>query len=84
MISSSDMIDQSAFAIYREFISGGIGTCQWKRDADGNLVKDRAGNSVRETPDEAAARRWQTCPETTRARFRHEAIAAINAWERAA
>jgi hypothetical protein len=78
------MIERAAFAIYRTFIAGGIGTCQWKRDAEGNLVKDRAGNSVRETPDEAAERRWFACPETTRARFRHEAVAAVNAWEQAA
>jgi hypothetical protein len=72
-----DPIELAAKAIYRQFIAGGVGTCQYKRDTEGNLVKDRFGGWVKETPDEAVERRWAVMPELTRHRFRLEAAAAL-------
>lgn len=72
-------IERAAFAIFRTFIANAVGTCRPKRDADGNVIKDRFGKPVPETPDEAAARRWRDAPQLTRDRFRHEAAAALEA-----
>jgi hypothetical protein len=72
MSAPSDMIERSAFAIYREFIRGGHGTRKWLLTEDGNL--DRP-----ETADEAAQRRWRDMPELSRERFRNEAMAALEA-----
>lgn len=77
-------IERAAKAIYSQFVAHGIGTCQWLRDDGGNIVKDRFGASVRETPAQAVERRWAQMPEASRHRFRHEAVAALEAAQVAA
>jgi len=66
MTAVSDIIERSAFAIYRTFIAGGVGTC-------------RAKSRGFETPDEAAVRRWHQMHDKARNRFRKEAAAALEA-----
>lgn len=75
-MSTVDAKDRAAFAIFRVFIAGAVGTCRYKRDEAGNLIE--------ETPADAAARRWADAPEKTRESFRREAVAAVLAWEQAA
>ena len=72
------MIERSAFAIYSTFIAHGIGTRKVKRDSAGKAIIIN-GVPLLETPDEAAARRWQAMPELSRQRFYHEAAAALEA-----
>lgn len=71
MNPTSPHIERAAFAIYRNFIAGAVGTCR--------VVRDEFGNEVRETPDDAALRRWLEAPELTRQRFRADAVAALEA-----
>lgn len=66
MTPAGDIIERSAFAIYRTFISDGIGTCRPKSKGF-------------ETPEEAAVRRWHDLNEKARNRFRKEAAAALEA-----
>lgn len=66
MSPAGDIIERSAFAIYRCFIAGGVGTCRSKPKGF-------------ETPDEAAVRRWHSLNEKVRNRFRKEAAAALEA-----
>ena len=61
-------LEEVAFAIYREFIRHGIGTCL-------------AGRWGQETSEEACARRWERLPAATRDSFLREAYAAIAAVE---
>lgn len=77
MRMAAEMIDNCAFAIYRQFISGAVGTCRQKRDDQGRLIWISAGVPFRETPDEAAIRRWHEMPELSRQRFREEAEACL-------
>lgn len=83
MSAPTDMIERSAFAIYRAFIANAVGTRRQKRGADGFLMWTTGARGERapliETPDEAAMRRWQECSELTRQRFRHEASCALEA-----
>lgn len=74
-----NMIERSAFAIYCEFIRGAVGTVMLLRDEDGRVITDSAGNGIRETPEQAATRRWNRAPEATRESFRREAVAALRA-----
>ena len=71
-------IERAAFAIYSTFIAGAVGTCRQKKDQNGKPIWLN-GKPVRETPEEAALRRWTECPELTRERFRVEARAALEA-----
>ena len=60
-----DRVEAAAFAIYCEFIRGGIGS----------LI------SKTETPEQACVRRWNRLPLSTRNSFTNEARAALSAIE---
>lgn len=77
---NEEQVEAGAFAIYRTFIRGGIGTRIQKRDRDGRPMFVN-GAPLLETPDEAAWRRWKSCPETTRENFRREALECAAAME---
>lgn len=62
---SGDRVEAVAFAIYQEFIRGGVGTSV----------------SPKETPEQACVRRWNRLPPLTRDRFIAEADAALRALE---
>lgn len=64
-------VENVAFAIYRRFIRGGYGSRR-EIKIDEDLV-------LKETLDDAVARRWKYLPTATRDSFFAEAEAAIEA-----
>lgn len=79
MSAPQDMVERAAVAIYREFIAHAVGTLWQKRGHDGRRLYTPDGRPVVESHEEATLRRWQAAPERTRAQFRREAAAALEA-----
>lgn len=62
-------IELAAFRIYQAFIRNAIGTLAYARDRDGRVMGP-------ETPEQAALRRWNSAPQSTRNEFIEYAKAA--------
>lgn len=70
MTDYADLREKVAFAIYNQFIRGGVGTC---------TTYKRGSEAVKETPEDAAKRRWHFAQPSVKESFRREADAAIKA-----
>lgn len=75
----ANIVERGAFAIYRQFIRGGVGTVKPLFADDGQIITDGRGKPLRETYDQAALRRWNELAENSRESYRQEAIACLRA-----